>query len=431
LTEQVLEESSSPINFGMVIRKIDEENHIIAGYANVGDIVDNQNELITIDALKNAWKKFWGNRKFAHINLMHSNIPVGEVLEKFTEKDGTVHTSGVDNTGLYIISKIRDDIKKGKETWDMIKRGVLKAYSIAGEALKRLLQCEGDNCYKQINELELHEISIVDTPANKPSTFTILKRDEGMEEYLEEIVLVEDFATYEIEYEDSELSEETKNEWIEKGLWNPLDFDEDGFKKGVLSTEARAKIPKTSFACTTASGEKKLPIHDAAHVRNAMARYNQAQGCQTAAVKAKICRAAKRFGIEGGTFCGKTKKSLVFGKPFAGYPDMAACIRDQMKKNPKYTKEQVAGTCAKIHYNALGRYPSQKSEDAISYDLALIRSKIPVQRVLPESGESGLVSQDGGASERTPILEENVGSQIKIRLKGDAKWVKQLLKTQN
>src|SRR6266850_3039260 len=41
----------------------------------------------------------------------------------------------------------------------------------------------------------------------------------------------------------------------------------------------------------------KLPIHDANHVRNALARFNQTQGCNTPTVRAKILRAAKQFNI--------------------------------------------------------------------------------------------------------------------------------------
>jgi hypothetical protein len=47
--------------------------------------------------------------------------------------------------------------------------------------------------------------------------------------------------------------------------------------------------------------ERKEPIHDAAHVRNAIARFNQVEGVteteRTAAWK-RIKAAAKKFGIE-------------------------------------------------------------------------------------------------------------------------------------
>lgn len=49
----------------------------------------------------------------------------------------------------------------------------------------------------------------------------------------------------------------------------------------------------------------KLPIFDAAHVRNAMARFNQVKGVsaeEKATAKRKIIAAAKRFGIEVGEF---------------------------------------------------------------------------------------------------------------------------------
>jgi hypothetical protein len=45
----------------------------------------------------------------------------------------------------------------------------------------------------------------------------------------------------------------------------------------------------------------KLPIHDADHVRNALARFNQTEGIpsnKAKAVYAKILAAAKKFGVE-------------------------------------------------------------------------------------------------------------------------------------
>jgi hypothetical protein len=39
-----------------------------------------------------------------------------------------------------------------------------------------------------------------------------------------------------------------------------------------LSTEEREELPASEYACPI---DKKLPINDAAHVRNAMARFDQ------------------------------------------------------------------------------------------------------------------------------------------------------------
>jgi len=81
-------------------------------------------------------------------------------------------------------------------------------------------------------------------------------------------------------------------------------------KKEEKTQEQFTDLPDSSFACIVGEGDskiRKLPIHDAAHTRNAMARHNQTEGCQTAEVKAKICRAARKFNIENafekGGFC--------------------------------------------------------------------------------------------------------------------------------
>lgn len=63
--------------------------------------------------------------------------------------------------------------------------------------------------------------------------------------------------------------------------------------KAELSTARRNDLPASAFACP----EKRLyPIHDAAHVRNALARIADPSNDQCG--KAKILAAARRFGIK-------------------------------------------------------------------------------------------------------------------------------------
>ena len=68
-----------------------------------------------------------------------------------------------------------------------------------------------------------------------------------------------------------------------------------------LDAADREKIDKRQFAYVDKSGEGHLPIHDEAHVRNAIARFNQTEfESETAkqAARKKILAAAKRHGIE-------------------------------------------------------------------------------------------------------------------------------------
>ena len=64
-----------------------------------------------------------------------------------------------------------------------------------------------------------------------------------------------------------------------------------------LSTESKKELPASAYACPI---DRKLPINDAAHVRNAMARFDQVitDKCHPAEARARIVAAAKRFGVD-------------------------------------------------------------------------------------------------------------------------------------
>jgi len=154
----------------------DGDRFVVAGYASV-EVIDSQDELIPVEALKEAFTKFMGQEgEYAHCHIMHSNIPVGKVLKSYRDSEGVTWKSGVDDQGLFIVSEIRNDIRKGVQTRELIEAGRLTGYSIGGEALSTSTVCEG-KCYTKIGELEIHEISYVDRPANQPSVFTILKSE--------------------------------------------------------------------------------------------------------------------------------------------------------------------------------------------------------------------------------------------------------------
>jgi len=70
-----------------------------------------------------------------------------------------------------------------------------------------------------------------------------------------------------------------------------------------LDTTDREKLDKREFAYVDKNGEGHLPIPDEAHVRNAMARFNQTEFESPSAKEAarkKILAAAERYGIEVG-----------------------------------------------------------------------------------------------------------------------------------
>jgi class 3 adenylate cyclase len=62
----------------------------------------------------------------------------------------------------------------------------------------------------------------------------------------------------------------------------------------------RAKLPDSAFAYVDSHGRRRLPIHDAPHVRNALARFGQVSFEDEQArdrARSRLLKAAKRFGI--------------------------------------------------------------------------------------------------------------------------------------
>jgi class 3 adenylate cyclase len=67
-----------------------------------------------------------------------------------------------------------------------------------------------------------------------------------------------------------------------------------------LGAKARAGLPDSSFAYIDPTGRRLLPIHDEAHVRNALARFNRVVFDDEAArdrARTRLLKAAKRYGI--------------------------------------------------------------------------------------------------------------------------------------
>jgi hypothetical protein len=78
---------------------------------------------------------------------------------------------------------------------------------------------------------------------------------------------------------------------------------DDEIVKAVLQAKDRHALADADFAYVDENGQRHLPINDAAHVRNALARFNQttfADARVKARAMTKIRAAAKKFGVDGG-----------------------------------------------------------------------------------------------------------------------------------
>ena len=152
---------------------------VIGGYASI-EVVDKQNDLITLTALQDAVQKYMEVKKYRNVMSNHSNVQVGEVIEQYRDKNGSLHKTQVDDVGFYVVIKLRDDIEKAKEISRGIRKGTLRSFSIGGQALsKRKTSTKELGEYNEIDKLELHEVTICEKGINPEAKFDILKEDKG------------------------------------------------------------------------------------------------------------------------------------------------------------------------------------------------------------------------------------------------------------
>jgi class 3 adenylate cyclase len=88
-----------------------------------------------------------------------------------------------------------------------------------------------------------------------------------------------------------------------------------------LAAAARARLPDASFAYVDSKGNRRLPIHDVSHVRNALARFDQVVFEDDVArerARERLLRAAKRYGIVPlGFFDGQLRKERLHAELLA------------------------------------------------------------------------------------------------------------------
>ena len=84
---------------------------------------------------------------------------------------------------FFVVIKLRNDIEKAKDVARDIRRGKLRSFSIGGQAINKTNKYDSDaGTYKEIDKLELHEITICEEGINPEAKFNIVKEDKNMSE---------------------------------------------------------------------------------------------------------------------------------------------------------------------------------------------------------------------------------------------------------
>ena len=164
---------------------------MIGGYASI-EIVDKQNDLITLKALQEAVNKYMENPKFRNVMTNHSNVQVGEVVKSYRDKNGKIWKTEVDDVGFFVVIKLRDDIEKAKEINRGVRKGSLRSFSIGGQALQKVKKSHPElGQYNEISKLELHEVTICEKGINPEARFDILKQDKKTKKEVKDMTKLE------------------------------------------------------------------------------------------------------------------------------------------------------------------------------------------------------------------------------------------------
>ena len=212
---------------------------MIGGYASI-EMVDKQNDLITLKALKEAVNKFMDEKNYRNVMTNHSNVQVGEVVPNYRDKSGKLWKTDVDDVGFFVVIKLRDDIEKAKEINRGIRKGSLRSFSIGGQALQKVKKSNSElGEFNEISKLELHEVTICESGINPEAKFNILKQNKQeaknmskLEKALAELdTLLDEVNTLRKEDEDPSAEADGEMEMMETNK-DTMEYMDDSEAKG-------------------------------------------------------------------------------------------------------------------------------------------------------------------------------------------------------
>lgn len=162
------------VSLSMPIAKVDKERRIVSGFATL-DNVDKQSDIVPSEVSVKAFEKFKGN-----IREMHQPVAVGKMVnfrqEKFFDKATDTFFSGV-----FVDAYIS---KGAQDTWEKVLDGTLSGFSIGGviKESEDMYDNKMDKNIRLVKEYELHELSLVDNPANQFANIVSIQKVNGHDE---------------------------------------------------------------------------------------------------------------------------------------------------------------------------------------------------------------------------------------------------------
>jgi len=160
-------ESSTALHFP--ITKVDKEKRLVSGFASL-DNVDRHGDIVTADANKKAFERFRGN-----IREMHGPTAVGKMV-KFKHDTFFDPETQKKYNGVYVTAYIS---KGAQDAWEKCLDGTYSGFSIGGNINDaKMEKVDGENETRRvIHDYDLHELSLVDSPANQLANFFSIEKN--------------------------------------------------------------------------------------------------------------------------------------------------------------------------------------------------------------------------------------------------------------
>lgn len=155
--------STTEKKFELLDLKEVSQDGVFEGYASKFGVRDQGGDVVE----KGAFKASLSERSAKGVKMLwqhNPSDPIG-VWEEIKE----------DNTGLFVRGRLLTSVQKAKETYELMKAGVLDGLSIGYRTIKALR--DDKTGFRQLKELDLWEISVVTFPMLTSATVTSVKGD--------------------------------------------------------------------------------------------------------------------------------------------------------------------------------------------------------------------------------------------------------------
>ena len=165
------ETKGDSVRLSMPIGKVDVERRMVSGFATL-DNVDRQGDIVTTESSIEAFKNFRGN-----LREMHQPTAVGKIVsfkeDKYFDPNDKKFYSGV-----YVSAYVS---KGAQDAWEKVLDGTYTGFSIGGNITTwdDAYDAKIDKTIRVIKNYELHELSLVDNPANQFANILSIEKVNG------------------------------------------------------------------------------------------------------------------------------------------------------------------------------------------------------------------------------------------------------------